>query len=457
MLTLAPQTSPAEAPPRQRIGRDLRSKPRYRLGSNIPGLDGMRGIAALAIVWFHIRSHSPGLHLLNGNGGYLAVDAFFVMSGFLITALLLSEFERTETVSFKYFYARRALRLLPALFVVLTAVTVYCALDRQNPVARYTLHAVPWIIGYAGNWHMILHDRSQAWVNILIPTWSLAVEEQFYLLWPCVFLVVARHARSATGRFLVAGFLLYLAAVETWWRWHLMRHGANFIRLYYGSDTHSDGLIVGCALAFILSGLLQYPRLMDRLKRPAAVMAVVATASVPFLYLYADYSLAWSWLWTPVGCVAAAAIVASLALGPPPVLSSILEHRAATWVGKRSYALYLWHFPIIVLSQGLHPGWARSNVVRDALLIAIPLAVAALSYRFVEQPFLRRKRRFNQAPRDSRLAVALREDPTAPVRSQTIQRKHGRGTKGSSGRPVLSPTSGGSPKTRGAAETRYEW
>ncbi|HET9690764.1 MAG TPA: acyltransferase, partial [Acidimicrobiales bacterium] len=208
-------------------------------GRRWPPLDGLRAVAVLSVLGYHL--YEP--HVLPS--GYLGVDLFFVLSGFLITTGLVDEFDAGGGVVFGRFYVRRALRLLPAaLAVVLVALGLALA-TLHGDLRHQTLVGLPWIVLYAGNWARAVGASS---LGVLANLWSLAVEEQFYLLWPVV-LVAFLSRRVARER--LAAALVALAAVEVAYREVLFHTGVSVERLVNGIDTHSDGLLLGCALALL--------------------------------------------------------------------------------------------------------------------------------------------------------------------------------------------------------------
>src|SRR3954471_15007810 len=222
----------------------------YRLGY-VPGLDGLRGIAVIAVLLFH-----GGVTW--ARGGFLGVDMFFVLSGFLITSLLLDERWKTGTVKLSRFWARRARRLLPALLALLAAMAAYATwvpMDSPLPSLRRDVLAT---LAYVSNWHFILDGGSYFARNAppspLRHTWSLAIEEQFYLLWPLIFIAVARgRARLAKlGTFIGVGIAASIAAMLL-----LYHPGTDASRVYYGTDTRVHVILIGCGLAVLFAVITQ--------------------------------------------------------------------------------------------------------------------------------------------------------------------------------------------------------
>jgi peptidoglycan/LPS O-acetylase OafA/YrhL len=295
---------------------------------HIPALDGLRGIAVLLVIALHLHYVLPW-HL---PGGFIGVDVFFVLSGFLITTLII---ERRD--SLRAFYVRRARRLLPAIAALLIVAGIV-----GEPRGAILSAAF-----YFANWWGLDHH-----VNAISHLWSLSIEEQFYLAWPLVMLSRSRH---------LGWIALGLALASATWRAGLYGH-VHFTRLYRGTDTHADGLLLGCALA------LFWPRLIAV---RAACVRFAPLALVALLVLSATLQLdaapnTWIWGLPAVNLIAAVLIAAAAeGWGRWGVLVPI---------GRWSYSLYLWHYPLFA--------WLRSP-------IAIPIAAIAalLSYATVERAF----------------------------------------------------------------------
>lgn len=351
-----------------------------------PALDGIRGYGVVIIFFYHWASRYP-------RGGWLSVDLFFVLSGFLITTLLIGEWDKRQRIDFKAFYARRALRLFPALASVLVAcVLAVVFIPELRFVRHYTLHAVPFVVFYCGNW---LRASSTYGGNagLFVHTWSLALEEQFYLVCPVVLWLILRRAAR---RDLVALGLVVAAVAEMAYRMALVLHGATLSRIYNATDTHSDGLLLGAALAFFLaSGIAERGRWAQVERHLLRPMTVISAALLAFLLCWTDYlRLRVMAVAIPLTNVTTAILVWNLVRQPIPALRAALGNRLAVWLGRRSYGLYLWQFPIIVATYFFPPHNVAEQVARDVVRVVLTFGVAGLSYRFYEQRFLRRKKRF---------------------------------------------------------------
>ncbi len=348
------------------------------------GLDGLRAIAVLTVIVFHL---TPGLL----PGGYLGVDLFFVISGFIITALLLREHDASGRIRLPDFWRRRARRLLPALGALLLVCCSAALLAGGNvlvDLGRQVLGAAT----FSSNWLSIAGEHSyftESNPELFRNLWSLAVEEQFYLLWPLVLLalllVPLRSIRIGIVVALAAGSAVLMAL--------LYLPGGDATRVYYGTDTHSFGLAIGAVLA--LAGRswpaqpLDWPRWLRTLLPSLGLAAVGGLLALAAL-MPADEPFAYRGGLVLVSALTALAIAGSVV--PGSLLGRGLDTQPLRWIGERSYGLYLWHWPAFVLVAALLPGLAAEGVASwelGGIAFAVTLVAATLSYRFVEQPIRR--------------------------------------------------------------------
>jgi peptidoglycan/LPS O-acetylase OafA/YrhL len=334
-----------------------------------PALDGLRAVAILAVLGFHF----PGPFV---DGGFLGVDLFFVLSGFLITTLLYVEWEETGAIRLGAFYGRRALRLFPALaaylIVGLLAVHLVGDADLEQRSQTGALSAA----FYVANWVRVTHGIDS--LGVFNHTWSLSIEEQFYLVWPVMLWMLLRSGRTSRQ---IAGILTLALALSVAWRLVLWDGGANFGRLYNGSDTHADPLILGCLLAvWRRKHSVRPTTLMVAVAALALGAAVVlARADAPYMFLgvLTLFALACAVLIAAVDQLGSAGRLVWLLSLPPLVL-----------IGRLSYSLYLWHYLVyqLILRTVLTPKW---QLLAD---IVLSFLLAFLSYTYIERPFLRLKR-----------------------------------------------------------------
>lgn len=348
----------------------------------IPGLDGIRAIAVLAVLLYH-----SGVLLVPG--GFLGVDVFFVLSGFLISSLLLQEIERTHAVSFKQFYIRRARRLLPALFATLALSAVLVLIFARDAAFQFRHDAIASFF-YVSNWWYIVQDLSyfeaMGRPPVLQHLWSLAVEEQFYLLWPLALVFLyRRRGRPGVGRValivaLVSTFLMALLS----FLWNVPGAG-DASRLYFGTDTHCMGLLLGAALATVW----RPGALPKKIALPAQIIlwavSIAALAGLFTIFHKASEDDAWLYRGGFLVVSGLTAVIIALASHPAIGFGSLLAVQPMKYIGERSYGLYLYHWPIFVITRpgidlpfdGL-PAWI--------LRMGLTFGVAELSYRYIETP-----------------------------------------------------------------------
>jgi peptidoglycan/LPS O-acetylase OafA/YrhL len=354
----------------------------------IPGLDGLRAVAILAVLVYHLdASWLPG--------GFLGVDVFFVVSGFLITTLLVRELQSTGRLALGSFWLRRARRLLPAL-VLTVAVSILIARVVSTDLLVQAGRQVLGALTFSTNWVEITAGSSyfdQTAPQLFMNFWSLAVEEQFYLVWPLVTLLLVRFARPRTR----VAVTLAIVAASTALMAALFTPGADATRVYYGTDTHLMGLMLGAALAFAWTSPALALRVRPSAWGAAARFAVPAAAAILALLLVVlDEERAATFRGgITLASLATAVLVAGLLdrggsrLAP---WQRLADHPVLTWVGVRSYAIYLWHWPVILLVAGdlpSVPGTTQHALTR-AWAVLVTVALADLTFRLVETPFRRR-------------------------------------------------------------------
>lgn len=357
------------------------------MNRRLPGLDGLRGIAVLAVIIYHAEAS-----LLVG--GFLGVDVFFVLSGFLITSLLIDELARTNNVDRARFYLRRIRRLMPALFLVLffsVLVSGLFVLDAAYHVRR----DLPWAITFVLNWSYLFFEQSY-FVNISRPPllqhlWSLSIEEQFYVIWP-IMLVGLYKVKigniSPRVKIFVASAVLAIASTS----WMIYLSVANGFpipndpsRVYFGTDTHAMGLLVGCATA----ALWRSEKLNERVTPDRATvmnaLGLFSIAGLAYFFLFVSELNEFLYRGGFLVLSILTATLVILAAHPGLKFGTLLGNPVLKWFGDRSYGIYLWHWPIFVLMRsGIDIQWPEP--LAFGVKIAIVLVVASLSYRFVEMP-----------------------------------------------------------------------
>ncbi len=370
--------------------------------ARLRGLDGMRALAVALVVAYHVF---PQWWL---RGGFIGVDVFFVISGFLITTLLLDESDATGRIRLAAFWLRRARRLLPALALLITV----CATAAWVVGGDVLVKMGTQILGaatFSYNWVSIsagTHYFSQDTPELFRNLWSLAVEEQFYVLWPLVLPLLLLLPRA----WLRAGVALAAAAASAIWMGALVTGGTDPTRAYFGTDSHAFGILIGVALAFVVRRVVRTPaEWMSRVPARAvtlaagalAVAGIVAVATLPAVTGAASFP----------GAMLAASILTAIAIAcgvwPGSWFGRAIDVQPLKWLGDRSYGVYLWHWPLLVLlvawTQGTGPE-AGVPLPLGLAVLALTLVAAELSYRLVERPVRRHGFRGSLAVLGRRLA-----------------------------------------------------
>ena len=346
-----------------------------------PALDGVRALAVVAVLLYHgLPSSAPG--------GFLGVDVFFVLSGYLITSLLVNEAGRTRAIDLARFWTRRARRLFPALVLACgTIVLVGWVYPHVVDVPRLGTDIAA-TIGYVVNWRFVVAHQDYfaqfAQPSFLRHAWSLAIEEQFYLLWPLVVGGVLVWRRARPSRFAIGCGIA--AALSAAWMATLYELGASTSRLYYGTDTRAQALLVGAA--FGAAGLGQRRIRSSAGRRAVELVGLLGLAGVAACVVLIDDHT--TMLFTggfTVAAVAAMALVADAAQPDPSRLGRVLAVPPLVWIGRISYGIYLWHWPIVLLATPARIGVGGLSLF--AIRVVITLAVSVASYVLVEQPIRR--------------------------------------------------------------------
>ena len=351
----------------------------------MPGLDGLRAIAVLAVIAYH-------LDLGWAPGGLLGVGVFFTLSGYLITDLLLGQRAVTGRLNLREFWIRRARRLLPAVFLMIAVVVAWVTLFERSflPGLRSDVVAATF---YVSNWWNIVREASY-FARFGPPPplehlWSLAVEEQFYLIWPWLLwlvLLVTRKRPVLTGVTLTS-VTLALSAASAIAMWVLYQPGVDPTRIYEGTDTRAFGLLLGAALAMVWPSRRLSMALATRWRVLLDGVGVAGLVVIALLIWrtseYSPFLYHGGMVLLTIGTVATVAALAH----PATLLGVAVGWAPLRWIGVRSYGIYLWHWPIIVLTA---PGLEqKATLSLQVFQVAATIIVAALSWRFVEEPIRR--------------------------------------------------------------------
>ncbi len=383
-----------------------------------PALDGVRAIAVALVVAYHLAPAAVQ------RGGTIGVTMFFTLSGFLITSLLLAEADRTGRVSLARFYARRALRLLPALFVLVPVVVGYAAISHRQDD---TISAAPAVLLYVGNWVRAFQGFNT--LGMLEHAWSLAVEEQFYVAWPLVVVGVALlvgRKRRAVAVLIAAAVGAAASLAVRLALWSDLDPAGSAARLVNGTDAVADQLLIGCALAAGLHLLAARRAPSDRrepLSAPVrSALRLLGPAALAFLVWVsitrpggtsvANNRLYLTWGATAFALSAAVVVLVSVVDEHSP-LSRVLSLSPLVAIGRVSYGIYLWHYPAILVVQS-EMERSSATVQRATALVLTTVATVA-SWRFVERPAIARKQRLHP-PSDQDRTATVAPPPAVPSR-----------------------------------------
>jgi peptidoglycan/LPS O-acetylase OafA/YrhL len=365
----------------------------YPLGYT-PALDGLRGLMTVGIILYHALN----FRLIPGT--VLFMDVFFVMSGYFITSLLMRDIQRDGCIRYGQFYRRRFARILPALLVMMLVYLLF-RLAFVGPFRDALVEALI-ALSYMTNWWNAFTVTIDSYMS---HTWSLAVEEQFYLLWPITFALLVR---TCGVRWRLVYVIVAIALAVWGWRIGLATTGASCMRLYNGLDTHADALMFGCALgvALKLAPAGTYPKVegfLPKLAWPCIIGSLGLIFFFPPLWTYFYYYLGS----VVCGALPGAVLIVLLVRGSGTALHRILERPEIVFLGKIFYGMYLWHFPILEMMRHLT---GMSTVVRLFVGFSLTILLATASYAYIERHFMRVRSdavgRPKHFPEDARLTPA---------------------------------------------------
>ena len=347
----------------------------------VPGLDGVRAIAVAAVVGYHLGA--PWLP-----GGLLGVGVFFTLSGYLITTILITTWDRSGTLNLSHFWLRRARRLLPALIMVLIVVLVATPVLDNDVLPERGIEALAAVF-YVSNWVTIASDVSYfqrfSGPGPLDHLWSLAVEEQFYLLWPLVLLVLFKALRGRVDR--MAQVALGLAAVSFLLMLLLATPGFDNSRAYQGTDARAGGLLIGAALAMVWPPTQQASKVSADRRLIVDLSGVAALAIIISMFVFTNEYSMWLYRGGILLLSLATAVLVAAAVHPASVVGPVLGVLPLRWIGERSYGIYLWHLPVVAfMPQAV---LATRPLVRAGVQLALIILLSALSWALLENPIRR--------------------------------------------------------------------
>lgn len=352
---------------------------------HIPALDGLRGIAVLTVMIYHVEYLFPPLHSFV-KGGFLGVDIFFVLSGFLISSILIKEYEKDGQINLKNFYVRRFFRLVPAFWTFLICLYFLgnFLLPPRQAAAIYDNNNFLFAFSYLMNWHSASNDDLAGNLN---HAWSLAIEEQFYIIWSLILYKAFAENRERKQIFVwTSATILILIA----WRTFRALTGTDTRILYYSTDTRIDALLIGCVTAMIYSWKLLPQKLYASKSFSLAALASLATALlVLFNFSHTDKFLYCGTI--SVFSMSIGVIILWIITRRKSIVKLLLELKPLRWVGQISYGLYLWHFVFYEFGKKTFEAFPVQLIVG----ISLAFTVSATSFYLIEKPFLKLKEKFS--------------------------------------------------------------
>lgn len=372
----------------QAIPQTLPSQERAGGIGYMPVLDGLRALSVLMILGFHKLGPLTEKisKLVNG---WISVDLFFLVSGFLITSILLKEQDKKGSFSLKNFYIRRWLRLCPAYYVFLGIMFVWMLFRGQHDFPAYLIAGA-----YLTNMDSVFAWGLLSPASGLLHTWTLGVEEQFYLLWPSFLRISGRKA---------LGFCLSVCAIVYIWRLVLVATGASWVRVYVGFDTRIDSIMFGVATCLLWRQSALREKFTSYLSKSSVQVSIAGILLLfchwlkhPGCGVRVEELLLWG-VKMPIVLVLICLLIVSLLANPSTLLGKVLSSKPLTWIGKLSYSIYLWHvvvsFPVV---NSMIETWCfhRKYIVEIANYASC-IGMASLSYYLIEQPFLKIKTKYS--------------------------------------------------------------
>ena len=350
----------------------------------LPSIDSLRALAVLAVIIYHVDvNYLPG--------GFLGVDLFFVLSGYLISSLIIKEYRKTGSLNLYNFYIRRARRLLPAVYFMITVGLVVMVLFNEVLLRKSHLDAIFGYI-YSSNWWYIFHKLdyfdSFGAQSPFKHLWSLAIEEQFYMIFPLLFLLVNRKKKSKDGTYKLNKNFLYvvLGLILVSLIAHILLFDINNIsRIYFGTDTRAFSLLVGVVGAILYPMEKLHAKVTPQQNIMYSVVSLVSIATLITVMIYtSEYN---TWLYRGgFLLVAILGLIVIISSGKQHTLMSrLLSFKPVVFIGKISYSLYLWHFPVLVLTTPVSE-IGNPNIIFVILRVILTFALATASYVFVETP-----------------------------------------------------------------------
>lgn len=343
----------------------------------LPGLDGLRALAVIAIIIYHLNPKWL-------SGGFLGVDTFFIISGYLITSLLIHEYKHTGSINLMQFWKKRIKRLLPAVLFLISIVLIYTLMFEPNIIKNVKQDAIAALF-YVSNWWYIFHDVSYFDSFKIMPLkhlWSLAIEEQFYIFWPILLLILLR-IKKLKQHFLLIIFVCSLISLLTMFL--IAQPNVDNSRVYFGTDTRLQTLLLGVLLAYIWPPFRLKAQIHLPLKIVIESFGFISIALLIFFIMTVSSNDNWFYFGGIYFISLCTLPAIASAVHPSTFLAKVLSNRIFSWIGQRSYSLYLWHYPVITF-MNKHFVQGQIPVYIIVIEIILTLILAECSYRYVEVP-----------------------------------------------------------------------
>lgn len=353
-------------------------KPTRQSRRYMPGLDGLRAVAVLAVIFYHLNFNWA-------SGGLLGVTVFFVLSGYLITDLLMDEWSKSQSINLKKFWIRRFRRLVPAMIAMMLVVTAWATFFDQSLLYQLRKDFIPALL-YFSNWWYIFRELSYFesfdTPSLFTHFWSLAIEEQFYILWPILLVLGLTYIKERKKRFLftMIGAIISAIAMAV-----IYQPGTDPSRVYYGTDTRAFSLLIGASLAMIWPSQKLASKITKGSRFLLDVLGGMGLSVFLLMVYFVNHYDAFLYRGGMFLLSLTTAILIAVLAHPASLLGKLMSIKPLRFIGVRSYGMYLWHYPVIILTTStVHSG--QPNLIRAIIQLAMIVLLSSLSWKFIENP-----------------------------------------------------------------------